>query len=129
MKAFIDSDILIWHLRGEPKALNLFRKLRDKEKFELWTGAMQRAEVVFFMRPPEEKATLLFLSQFKTAPVDHTIIDKAGEIYRHWNPRAGTDVNDAILAAIAIQTGGKIYTLNTKHYPMPEVVVQRAWNL
>jgi predicted nucleic acid-binding protein len=127
MKAFIDSDVLIWHLRGERKALNLLVKLRDKEKLELWTGALQRAEVLFFMRPPEEGATYLFLSQFKTASVDQTIIDKAGEIYRAWNPRAGIDVNDAILAATVLQSGGKIYTLNTKHYPMPELLVQRAW--
>lgn len=129
MKAFIDSDILIWHLRGEPKALNLLKKLRDKEKFELWTGAMQRAEVIFFMRPAEEEATFLFLSQFQTAPVDQWIIDKAGEFYRKWNPRNGTDVNDAILAATAMQAGGKIYTLNVKHYPMSEVVVHRAWKV
>ena len=127
MKAYIDSDILIWHLRGERKALNLLKKLRDVEKFELWTGAMQRAEVVFFMRPEEEEPTLLFLSQFRTASVDQRIIDMAGDFYRKWNPRHGTDVNDAILAATAIQTGGKIYTLNEKHYPMPEVIVQKAW--
>ncbi len=127
MKAFIDSDILIWHLRGEQKALDLLTKLRDREKFELWTGAMQRAEVVFFMRPVEEEPTHLFLSQFKTAPVDQQITDKAGELYRRWNPRNGTDVNDALLAATAMQAGGKIYTLNSKHYPMSEVVVQRAW--
>ena len=127
MKAIIDSDVLIWHLRGERKALNLLKKLRDKENCELWTGAMQRAEVVFFMRPVEEEATLMFLSQFRTAPVDQHIIDRAGELYRHWHPRCGTDVNDAILAAIAIQFNGKIYTLNTKHYPMPEVAVKRAW--
>ena len=36
-------------------------------------------------------------------------------------------LNDAILAATVLQTGGKIYTLNSKHYPMPEVTVQRAW--
>jgi hypothetical protein len=88
---------------------------------------MQRAEVVFFMRPAEESATLLFLAQFQTALVDQLIIDKAGEFYRKWNPRKGTDVNDAILAATVLQTGGKIYTLNFKHYPMPEVAVQRAW--
>ncbi len=129
MKAFIDSDVLIWHLRGERKALNLLKKLRDKEKFELWTGVMQRAEVVFFMRPTEEEATLLFLSQFKTTPVDQWIIDKAGELYRRWNPRSGIDVNDAILAASAMQAGGKIYTLNTKHFPMSEVVIQRAWKV
>ncbi|MEJ2662107.1 MAG: PIN domain-containing protein [Desulfobacteraceae bacterium] len=127
MKAFIDSDVLIWHLRGEHKALSLLKKLRDKDKFELWTGAMQRAEVVFFMRPVEEEATLLFLSQFQTAPVDQLIIDKAGELYRQWNPRNAIDINDAILAATAMHVGGKIYTLNTKHYPMPDVLVQQAW--
>jgi predicted nucleic acid-binding protein len=41
--------------------------------------------------------------------------------------RVGTDVNDAILAATAIQNGGCIYTLNTRHYPMQEVTVKRAW--
>ena len=60
MKAYIDSDVLIWHLRGERKALNLLKRLRDNEKADLWIGAMQRAEVVFYMRPVEELATLLF---------------------------------------------------------------------
>jgi predicted nucleic acid-binding protein len=127
MKAYIDSDVLIWHLRGERKALNLLKRLRDDEQFDLWIGAMQRAEVVFFMRPAEESSTLLFLAQFQTASVDQQIIDKAGEFYRKWNPRSGTDVNDAILAATVLRTGGQIFTLNSKHYPMSEVTVQRAW--
>jgi predicted nucleic acid-binding protein len=127
MKAYIDSDVLIWHLRGERKALNFLKRLRGDKQFDLWIGAMQRAEVVFFMRPAEEASTLLFLAQFQTASVDQQIIDKAGEFYRKWNPRSGTDVNDAILAATVLQTGGKIYTLNSKHYPMPEITVQRAW--
>lgn len=127
MKAYIDSDVLIWHLRGERMALNLLRRLRDKERYDLWIGAMQRAEVVFFMRPEEEESTLIFLSQFQTASVDQHIVDRAAELYRKWNPRHGTDINDAILAATAIQKGGIIYTLNDKHYPMPEVIVKRAW--
>jgi predicted nucleic acid-binding protein len=127
MKAYIDSDVLIWHLRGERKALNLLKRLRDDEQFDLWIGAMQRAEVVFFMRPAEESSTLLFLAQFQTASVDQQIIDKAGEFYRKWNPRSGIDVNDAFLAATVLRTGGIIYTLNSKHYPMSEVTVQRAW--
>jgi predicted nucleic acid-binding protein len=127
MKAYIDSDVLIWHLRGEPKALKLLKRLRDREQCELWTGAMQRAEVVFFMRPAEEPSTLLFLSQFQTAAADQQIIDTAGEFYRLWNPRKGTDVNDAILAATVLHTGGILYTLNARHYPMPEITVKHAW--
>ncbi len=129
MKAYLDSDVLIWHLRGERKAFNLLKRLRNNEQYDLWIGAMQRAEVVFFMRPAEESTTLLFLAQFQTASVDQQIIDKAGEIYRKWNPRNGTDVNDAILAATVLQTGGIIYTLNSKHYPMPEVTIQRGWKV
>lgn len=127
MRAYIDSDVLIWHLRGERKALNLLKRLRRSEETEMWIGAMQRAEIVFFMLPDEVSDTLLFLSQFQTASVNQQIVDKAGELYRRWNPRSGTDVNDAILAATVLQTGGKIYTLNTRHYQIPEVVVQRAW--
>ena len=129
MRTYVDSDVLIWHLRGERKAFNLLKRLRNNEQYDLWIGAMQRAEVVFFMRPAEESTTLLFLAQFQTASVDQQIIDKAGEIYRKWNPRNGTDVNDAILAATVLQTGGIIYTLNSKHYPMPEVTIQRGWKV
>jgi predicted nucleic acid-binding protein len=81
----------------------------------------------FLCGPAEESSTLLFLAQFQTASVDQQIIDKAGEFYRKWNPISGTDINDAILAANALRAGGKIYTLNLEHYPMPDVTVQRAW--
>lgn len=127
MRAYIDADVLIWHLRGEKKARNFLINLRDQDGYDFYTGAMQRAEVVFFMRPDEQEATELFLSQFKTESVDQKVVDAAAALYRRWNPSHGIDVNDAILAAIVIQTGGRIYTLNVKHYPMSEVNVQRAW--
>ncbi len=127
MRAYIDADILIWHLRGQQKARELLMNIRDKEGFELYTGVMQRAEVVFFMRDEEKDDTELFLSQIKTVSVDQKIIDAAGTLYRQWHPSYGIDTNDAILAATAIQTGGRIYTLNTKHFPMPGLNVQRGW--
>jgi len=95
MKAYIYSDILIWHLRGDRNVLHFLRKLKNDDQYELWIGAMQRAEVVFFMRPGEEDSTELFLSQFKTSAVDQPIIDMAGALYRKLNPSHGIDVNDA----------------------------------
>ena len=127
MRVYVDSDVLIWHLRGNRKALRLLQRLRDSEENELWTGALQRAEIVFFMKPEEEAATLLFLSQFKTAPVDQRLIDAAAALYRRWQPSHGIDINDAILAATVMQTGGQILCLNTKHYPMPDLSVKKAW--
>ena len=127
MRAYIDADILIWHLRGEKKSRNLLMRLRDKDGYDLYTGAMQRAEVVFFMRPEEEAATALFLSQFTTESVDQKIVDIAGMLYRKWNPGHGVDANDAILAATVMQTGGCIFTLNSKHFPMSELNIQTGW--
>lgn len=127
MRAYIDTDILIWHLRGERKALHFLRKIRDKSEYELWVGAMQRAEIVFFMRPEEIDSTMLFLSQFKTASVDQKIVDNAADLYRKWHSGHGIDINDAFLAATAMHTGGLIFCLNVRHYPMPEVHAQKAW--
>ena len=79
------------------------------------------------MRPEEEDATLLLLSVLRTAPVDQVIVDAAGSLYRRWHASHGLDVNDALLAATAMQTGGKIFTLNVKHYPMTDLLVERAW--
>jgi len=127
MRAYIDSDILIWHLRGELKAMKFFKKLTKTKEYDLWIGAIQRAEIVFFMRPEEIDATEMFLAQFKTALIDQMIVDTAGKLYRKWHPGHGIDINDALLASTAIETGGHIFTLNKKHYPMPEVIVKIAW--
>jgi len=127
MRAYVDSDVLIWHLRGDHKALRFLQRLYSSEGNELWTGAMQRAEIVFFMKPEEETDTRLFLSRFKTAAIDQRIIDAAAALYRRRQPSHGLDINDAILAATVMQTGGQIFCLNTKHYPMPDLLVKKAW--
>jgi predicted nucleic acid-binding protein len=127
MRAYIDSDILIWHLRGESKALLFLKKMQKENRYEFWTGAMQRAEIVFFMRPEEQEATLLFLSQFKVSPVDQNIVDKAATYYQMHHPSQGMDVNDALLIATVMHFGGILYTLNVKHYPKDGIVVHRAW--
>ncbi len=127
MKVFFDSDILIWHLRGDRRALKFFRNNRKEGGREWWIGALCRAEIVFFMRQGEEAKTWLFLSQFSTAPVDADLIDAASVFYRKYNPSHGTDINDAILAATVERHGGILFTLNVKHYPMKTIVVERAW--
>ena len=37
MRAYVDSDILIWHLRGQAKAATLLRRLEQDDETELWT--------------------------------------------------------------------------------------------
>jgi len=127
MRAYFDADVLIWHLRGEKKALKFFQDVDAEGTYEWWTGAMQRAEVLFFMRPNEEEQTLLFMSRFKTAPVTQKVVDQAGILYRKWNPTHGIDPNDALLSATVQETGGHLFTMNKKHFPMKELSVSKAW--
>jgi hypothetical protein len=126
MRAYIDSDILIWHLRRERRALGFLRSMRDPQN-TLCLGALQRAEIVFFMKPHERMDTLLLLSLFETASIDAGIVDLGGELYREFHPAHGIDIADALLAATVLKTGGKIYTLNTKHFPMRDLIIERAW--
>ena len=127
MRAYIDSDIVIWHLRGEEKAAGLLRRLSAEPGMDLWMGALQRAEIVCFMRPREVTVTRSLLSRFKTEAVTQDIVDHGGDLYRQWHSSHGIDVNDAILAATVAATGGKIYTQNLKHYPMPDIAVLKGW--
>jgi len=76
MRAYVDSDILIWHLRGQVKAAQALREWSAEPGTELWTGALQRAEIVLFMRPGEVDATRAFLSRFRTEPVTQPIVDR-----------------------------------------------------
>lgn len=127
MRTYVDSDVLIWHLRGDRRALQALQRLRDERRGELWTGAMQRAEIVFFMRPGEEDATERLLGQLRTAALDEETVDLAGRLYRRWHPSHGVDIHDALLAATALRRGGRIVTLNVRHYPMPDLDVVRGW--
>jgi predicted nucleic acid-binding protein len=123
----VDSAILIWHLRGDARARALLKSLRIDSAWMLCVGALQRAEVLFFARQEEVASTRMLLSLFETVPVDAAIVDLASELFRSWHASHGIDVADALLAATAMITGGKIYTLNIKHFPMPDLLVQRAW--
>ncbi len=127
MNAFIDSDILIRHLRGKVPATDFLRNIRRSGEYQLCLGAMQRAEILFFMRNNEKDLTLSLLSFFRTVSVTQEIVDQAGVLFRKFNPSHGIDPNDAILAATTIIEGGQLFTLNMKHYPMPDVVVRKAW--
>ena len=127
MKAFFDTDVLIWHLRGDNRALDFLKAMSQKSGIEWWMSAINRAEIVFFMRPEEKEKTMLFLTRFQTHPVDAAIIDTAADFFKKWNPSHEMDINNAILAATVETCGGVLYTLNEKHYPVPSIVVEKAW--
>ncbi len=127
MRVYLDADVLIHHLRGDKKALSFLQILLSDSTLEPCISAIQRAEIVFFMRPEEESLTFSFLSHFSCEPLDKNIVDEAGKLYRAWHKSHGVDINDCFLAATVKLTGGKLYTLNKKHYPMKDIAIEKAW--
>lgn len=126
-RAYVDSDILIWHLRGDARAADLLRGLAAEATTDLWVGALQRAEIIFFMRPHETAATLQLLAQFRTHAVTEDVVDHAGTLFRQWHPSHSIDVNDALLAAMVLSSQARLFTLNVKHYPMPGLRLIKGW--
>ncbi len=126
-RVYIDSDVLIWNLRGHAGARRLLSGLAADPDVEVWTSAMQRAEVLFFIRPGEEAITFELLERIQTEPVTETIVDLAAEMFREWQPRSGIDMNDAILAGTVGVTGGRIVTQNIRHFSIPGISASRGW--
>ena len=126
MRAYLDADILIWHLRNHPTATALIASLHAAAA-DLWAAASQRMEILAHMRAPEEANTLRLLALFRTQPITEPIVDLGAELFRRFHPSHGIGKNDALLAAAAMLTDGRIVTRNMKHFPMPGLVVQQGW--
>ncbi len=127
MNAFIDSNILIDYFKGNINAQIFLNTIFRDNKNVLCVGAIQRAEIVFFTRPNEEEAVSEVLSNLKCIDINQAVVDLGAKIYKKWNPSHGIDINDAILASTAELNGGMIFTLNTKHFPMENIIVNKAY--
>jgi predicted nucleic acid-binding protein len=113
----LDSDVVIWHLRGHSSIANRVLTLARRGRIGL--SAIARAEVLQGMREPERKATFGFLDACETLPVVTETADLAGEIVRSFQSRGVTlALPDALIGATALLAGLPLYTCNPRHYPM-----------
>ena len=114
----LDSNVVIWHLRGNPGVVELVRALVRRGRIGL--SAITRAEVLLGMREPERRPTLLFLDSCDTLPVTAATADRAGEIFRDFRSQGVTlSLPDALIGATALLASIPLYTCNPRHYPMP----------
>lgn len=113
----LDSDVVIWHLRGREPVVRLVLDLAERGRLAL--PAVVRAEVIQGMRDPEREATLGFLDACATLPVDADVADHAGEVMRAFR-RVGRTLAlpDVLIGATAVAYGTPLYTCNPRHYPV-----------
>jgi len=111
----LDSDIVIWHLRGREAIVHHVLALADEHR--LGISAITRTEVIAGMRDAERGATLGFLDACELLPVTAAVADRAGEAIRVLSARGITrHVPDALIAATALEDGAALHTCNPRHY-------------
>jgi predicted nucleic acid-binding protein len=116
----LDSDILIWVLRGKKEAVDFVRNLLKEEIpaisalafYEIWAGA----------RAHEEGAISEFLSEFVVLAVDQDIAKQGARYYAAFRKKGmALSVTDALIAGTARARDLVLVTLNVRHFPMKDV--------
>jgi predicted nucleic acid-binding protein len=116
----LDTDILIWHLRGRADIVKVVEQFAGKDR--LYISAISRTEVVMGMLPKEEMITMEFLSSLSTCSVNKEVADKAGEYIRIFRKKGVIiEIPDALVSATAATNNLVLVTLNLKDYPMEDV--------
>ncbi|HUL30085.1 MAG TPA: type II toxin-antitoxin system VapC family toxin [Thermodesulfobacteriota bacterium] len=116
----LDSDVIIWHLRGREEVTNA---LRDLQRFGLPAcSAISVLEIQLGVKKGEEEKTDRFLESLKIFDVDMETANKAAQLIRRSKVKGMTlDLPDSVIAATCILHDLTLVTYNTKHYPLSEM--------
>jgi predicted nucleic acid-binding protein len=119
----VDTDVLIWNLRGNPKAAEVLDTLPG---FSL--SAVTYMELVQGMRDKNELRLLRQALHFWRANIihiDETISARATFLAEQHTLANSMQLADALIAATALEHGLDLLTANGKHYrPVDGLTVQ-----
>jgi len=83
--------------------------------------AISWAEIYAGIRPGEEILTDAFLGARGEVILDAVTGRHAGAYLARYARSHGLEIADALVAAAAATAGLRLWTLNRKHYPMPDL--------
>lgn len=96
-------------------------------KITLTCPVISGIELYCGMRPGEERLLERFLTAFDKIEVTDKIARSAGIYLNNYRKSHGINMADAIIAASAKHTNARLYTLNTKHYPMSDIEIVKPY--
>ena len=113
----VDTSVLIDVLRGSTAAVAWFTGLDEVPT----CSEVTRVEVLQGVRAAERAPTERLLQTMRWMPVDESVSRSAGDLGRRYRrSHQGIGVADLIIAATCIETGSRLATMNTRHFPMFE---------
>jgi predicted nucleic acid-binding protein len=114
----VDTDILIWILRGRDDIREKMEKFIGDTGERLFISPVQISEVFAGLRQKERTDTSLFLNSISCIAIDARAGDLAGEYLNQYGKSHGVTLADALISACAKLHDLRLWTLNRKHYPM-----------
>jgi hypothetical protein len=110
----IDTDVLIWCLRGNPKAISAIEGLETRlispiTRMELILGCRDKNEITLLKR---------FFADggFRIIPLSQEIGNRADLYLEEKHLAHGIGLPDALIAASASLLGQTLFTANAKHF-------------
>jgi predicted nucleic acid-binding protein len=122
----VDTDVLIWHLRGYPQATR-----RLDELGALTLSAISWLEVLQGMRNKAELVAVKKMLAHRAAtllPVSEAITQRAIELMEAITLSHGLQMGDALIAATALDHGLPVLTANVKHFGAVQGLKVEAFN-
>ena len=116
----LDTDILIWILRGNKEIKEQFSKIVTDSNGLVFLAPIQIAEIYAGLREKERVETELFLDSFHFVDINKNIGKLAGQYLNKYSKSHNVTISDSMIAACIKVHSCKLWTLNHKHYPMLE---------
>lgn len=122
----VDTDVWIDYLRGHPQAIACIKQLPER----VWISAVSVAELHAGVREGAEREALaLLISSLDVADLTAEIAARGGLLRRDYGRSHGVGLNDALIAATALELDLQLLTLNVKHYPaLDKQQIKRAYS-
>jgi predicted nucleic acid-binding protein len=121
MNTFVDSDILIEVLRARNDAIRIAWLSMARAGTTIIYSPVSSAEIWTGARPNEHEQTTRLFRPLLCVPITQEIGERAGEFMRLYGKSHNLKIADALIGASAVQNQANLWTLNRKHYPMPEL--------
>jgi len=119
----VDTDVLIWHLRGYPQATRRLDQLPT-----LALSAVSYLEVLQGIRNKAELQAvqkMLLRRQALVLPITEAVTRRATELMEAMTLSHGLQMGDALIAATALDHGWPLLTGNVRHFAaVPSLLIE-----
>jgi predicted nucleic acid-binding protein len=116
----LDSDVIIEILRDRTPAVRAAVAL-EATGVPTFCTAVSWAEVYAGVRVGEEAVTQAFFDARGEVVLERRVGRLAGEYLGRHRRSHGVEIADALVAAAAVTSGSRLWTLNRKHYPKADL--------